>query len=285
MATKQEGYGNMKKEIAKEKKHKFLYQTFDESSEDEDKIDTKALMEENPIQGLRWLKGELKAAMENHSKIQIRGESKHHTMKEPSEEVKELTKKPKFKSFLKHLNVRSPTVIQTSGKWVLADVQEYLLIKERLDIVQACIRSTVSLNDCKNCQRSYNSVRQHLRGKDCRKAYTEEDLADLKEAADWHRKQELSERYKQYKDEIAEEYQRKKYIIANKRDKMRKEISKKNSDYYQRNGPKIRQKARKYYAKNREEILKRKAEDRELDREEKTKEKMPLADVVFKTVK
>ena len=223
MAPTQEAYENMKKEIAKEKKHKFLYQTIDESSEDEDEIDTKALMEENPIKGLRWLKGELKAAMENHSKIQNRNEPKHHTMKEPSEEVKELTKKPEFKSFMKRLNV------QTSGKWVLEDVQEYLLIKERLDIVQACIRSTVSLNDCKNCHRSYNSVRQHIRG-DCRKAYTEEDIEDLKEAADWHRKQELRERYKQYKDEIAEEYQRKKYIIANKRDDMRKQLSQKSSD-------------------------------------------------------
>ena len=241
----------MHKLIEKEKAMKahFLYQqTVDESSDEEEcekEYSQKSLIEENPIQGLRWLKSELNNAMESHSKSKLT----KHIMNTPSEEVKELIKKPEFKRFLQYMQVR---LCVFTGKWVIANIQEYLLIKDRLEIVQSCIRSTVSLNNCRNCKRSYTSVCQHLRSQDCRKAYSKADLEDLKEAADWMRKQELSERYKKYKDEIAQKYQRKKHEISAKRQAKKDEISKKNADYYRRNGLKIRWKAHEYYAKKKE---------------------------------
>ena len=112
--------------IEKEKAMKahFLYQqTVDESSDEEEcekEYSQKSLIEENPIQGLRWLKSELINAMANHSKSKLT----KHMMNKPSEEVEELIKKPEFKKFLQYMQVRWCVF---TGKWVIANIQEYLL--------------------------------------------------------------------------------------------------------------------------------------------------------------
>ena len=70
-------------------------------------------------------------------------------------------------------------------------------------------------------------------------------------------------RYEEHKEEIAKNYQNKKESINARRRVMKKEISKKNADYYKRNALKIRQKSRENYAKNKGKSLKKKSDDEE----------------------
>ena len=248
----------MKKHLEKEalKKPRFLYQQLDSNSFDEVKdFDADSLLkEEDCIETMRWLRSQLEKALKKW--IEQKQKFEGHVI-QPTMEMKVKMEKPKFNELLDDLKIKKGP----SGNWLISKTEDYISIKNRLDLLVYYIGHSVEFNLCKVCKYQYTNVQCHLvKSPKCKSSYSEDEWKELKEAAAYLRKKNKKELYQSNKQEYAKRYQEKKQEISEKRQKMKPEIAKYKAQYYERNRSNIQDKAIEYYAKKKDEISKKKAE-------------------------
>ena len=246
----------MKKHLEKEaaKKPKFLYQHLESNTKVKDFDADSLLEEEDCIEAMRWLRSQLEEALKkwNEQKQKFGG----HVL-QPTIEMKKKMENPKFAELLDDLTIKKGP----SGDWLIPKTDDYICIKNRLDLLVYYIGHSVDFNECKVCKYQYSSVICHLvKTPKCKSSYSEDEWKELKEAAEYVRKKRKKELYQSNKQEYANRYQEKKQDILEKRKRMKPEIAKYKAEYYERNRSNVQDKALEYYAKNKDEISKKKAE-------------------------